>query len=286
VETKPTEKSTDLQKVEPQQIQTVDNDAPLMIQVIQLVQSGKLDTDQMTAMLEFGERIEANEARKAFHIAMAAFKADPPTIFKNNTVSYGEGDKATSYKHTTLASLAEILDKSLSKFDLSFKWKTEDLEKGIIKVTCILTHKLGHSEFAELSSLPDASGGKNPIQAKGSAVTYLQRYTLKSVTGVAEKGQDDDGATAGDNPTPKAPAIRPLSTTELEVIDAICEKLPPAGTGYVLNKGRIAAILMEKARDYLVFEKVDFCAGQLMEKYAKELHEPCSSETEQPGEFE
>lgn len=40
---------------------------------------------------------------------------------------------------------------------------------------------------------PDNSGSKNAIQAVGSTVTYLQRYTLLAATGLAAAGQDDDG---------------------------------------------------------------------------------------------
>jgi hypothetical protein len=40
------------------------------------------------------------------------------------------------------------------------------------------------------------SGSKNAIQAIGSAVTYLQRYTLLSATGLAAKNGDNDGADA------------------------------------------------------------------------------------------
>lgn len=47
-----------------------------------------------------------------------------------------------------------------------------------------------------MSAPPDASGKKNAIQQIASATSYLQRYTLKAITGVAEKVQDDDAATA------------------------------------------------------------------------------------------
>jgi hypothetical protein len=52
---------------------------------------------------------------------------------------------------------------------------------------------MGHSERTPLEASPDASGGKNGIQAVGSTVTYLQRYTLLSATGMAVQDQDDDG---------------------------------------------------------------------------------------------
>jgi hypothetical protein len=44
-----------------------------------------------------------------------------------------------------------------------------------------------------LSGEPDASGQKNKIQQVGSTVTYLQRYTLLALTGLATHDQDDDG---------------------------------------------------------------------------------------------
>ena len=44
-----------------------------------------------------------------------------------------------------------------------------------------------------LSAPPDSSGSKNSIQAIASTLTYLQRYTLLSITGLAASEADDDG---------------------------------------------------------------------------------------------
>jgi hypothetical protein len=41
---------------------------------------------------------------------------------------------------------------------------------------------------------PDTGGAKNLIQARASTKTDLERYTLKAICGVAEGGEDDDGA--------------------------------------------------------------------------------------------
>jgi len=43
---------------------------------------------------------------------------------------------------------------------------------------------------------PDSSGGKNSIQAIGSTISYLERYTFMAATGLAAKGMDDDGGGA------------------------------------------------------------------------------------------
>src|SRR5262249_50835070 len=69
-------------------------------------------------------------------------------------------------------------------------------DDGRIKVACILAHVDGHREESTLSSSADVSGNKNSIQAVGSAVTYLQRYTLKMALGLAA-AVDDDGIASG-----------------------------------------------------------------------------------------
>jgi hypothetical protein len=51
---------------------------------------------------------------------------------------------------------------------------------------------------------PDAGGAKNAIQARASTISYLERYTLKAICGVAEGGEDDDGN--GGREPPECPA--------------------------------------------------------------------------------
>lgn len=159
--------------------------------VADAVQRGT-DPATIKALMDLAERHEANEARKAFVAALTEFKNNPPEIFKTKNVSFGEGKAA--YKHATLADVSSIIGAALAKVGISHRWETEQLDGGKIRVTCTLTHALGHSERTPLQASPDASGSKNSIQAVGSTVTYLQRYTLLSATGMAvSDGTDDDG---------------------------------------------------------------------------------------------
>jgi hypothetical protein len=87
-----------------------------------------------------------------------------------------------------------------------------------VTVSCIISHRAGHSEENSLSARHDTSGNKNPIQALGSAVTYLQRYTLKAAVGVAAAA-DDDGQTA----TPEQ-----QHRTDPEKIMAVSRRQPSA----------------------------------------------------------
>lgn len=145
-------------------------------------------------LLELQERYEANEARKAYHRAMAQFKAEAPMIEKDKAVSHGVGKAA--YKHATLANVVQTITPLLSKFGLSASWRVA--QNGTINVTCRVAHILGHYEETTLMAPADDSGAKNKIQAIGSTITYLERYGLLAMLGLATSDQvDDDGQAAG-----------------------------------------------------------------------------------------
>jgi hypothetical protein len=150
------------------------------------------DIQKLQQLLDVKERWEKNEACKAYVAAMNAFKADPPEVFKSKHVSFDTAKGKTEYDHALLEDAVTAIGVALSKHGLSFRWDCEQME-AMIRVTCIITHAQGHSEKTWLQSGADQSGGKNNIQALGSTVTYLQRYTLFAATGLAAKGMDDDG---------------------------------------------------------------------------------------------
>lgn len=152
------------------------------------------DPATLEKMMELQERWEANEARKAYNAAMAAFKANPPRITKDKHVKYPtKTGGTTDYKHATLGNVVSTISASLSEHGLAATWKTETMDNGAVKVTCRISHEAGHFEETSLTSAPDASGGKNAIQAVGSAVSYLSRYTILALCGLATY-EDDDGA--------------------------------------------------------------------------------------------
>lgn len=150
------------------------------------------DVDKLEKLLAVKERWDANEARKSFTAAMAQFKANPPEIIKDKHVKFNTSKGVTEYDHATLGAVCAAIVKGLSQHGISHRWDVAQNDARI-KVTCILTHEQGHSESVSLNAAADDSGGKNSIQAIGSAVTYLQRYTLFAATGLAAEDSDDDG---------------------------------------------------------------------------------------------
>jgi hypothetical protein len=164
--------------------------------IIQSAMKAGASLDQIEKLLGLAEREQKRKAKIAFDNAIAAFAANPPAVVRNKLVDFESGKGRTRYKHASLDAVCTQLKPALGKFGLSHRWRTEQLDGGIIRVTCVLTHSEGHAEETALQCLPDISGGKNGIQGIGSTVTYLERYTLLAACGIAVIG-DDDGAAAG-----------------------------------------------------------------------------------------
>ena len=165
--------------------------------LIQLAVTKGTDVGQLEKLFDLQLRWEANEAKKAFVKALNDFKAEPPIIVKDSTVSYENKDKTmTTYDHATLHHVCKMVGTGLARHGLSHRWSVAQGEGGLVRVTCVLTHDLGHHEETTLAAGLDQSGGKNNIQALGSTVTYLERYTLLAAVGLAAKDADDDGRAA------------------------------------------------------------------------------------------
>ena len=147
--------------------------------------------EMVDKLITLMERTEAIEARREFEMAMAAAKSAMPVVFKNRQVRYDN----TAYAYEDMGEIARTIDPILSAHGLSYRYRSEQDDKGLT-VTCIITHKRGHYSEVSLRAGADSSGKKNAIQAIGSTVTYLQRYTLKLALGLSAS-TDDDGRAAG-----------------------------------------------------------------------------------------
>lgn len=158
--------------------------------------------EQLERLMALQERWEANEARKAFVKAMAAFKSEPIIVSKDGEVDFtNKTGQRTNYRHATLANVVDAVVSRMGKFGLSHKWDAKQTD-GAVMVTCVITHELGHSESVSLSGPRDDSGNKNVLQQVASSMTYLQRYTLMSLCGLASREMDDDAEAAAERPEP------------------------------------------------------------------------------------
>lgn len=153
-------------------------------------------TEILSKLMDLQERHERNLARRAFDAAISAAKAEIPVIRKNRTVDFmGKTGIRTNYNHEDFAEVARTVDPILGKHGLSYRFRTSQ-DGTAVTVTCVLSHRDGFSEETSLSAGRDESGNKGPIQALGSTITFLQRYTLKAALGLAASDDDDGRAAA------------------------------------------------------------------------------------------
>jgi len=128
-----------------------------------------------------------------------------PALFTALAVAQGEIENASKnsnnphYK-SKYADLAEVLNTVRPVFSengLSLIQSTE-FDGALVSVTTTIAHKDGGYVTAKASCVP----AKTDAQGVGSATTYLRRYSLASVCGIAQ--EDDDGNASAHNGKPVA----------------------------------------------------------------------------------
>lgn len=160
------------------------------MQMLQIAVAQGADLDRIQKLMDLQDRWQAAQAREAYVTAVAGFKSEPAKILKSKKVNIPGG---AQFSHATLADVCDGVVANLSKYGLSHSYVLNQMENGWVEVTCVITHKAGHSERTTLRAPPDESGKKNSIQQIASTVSYLERYTLVAALGLAAKDMDDDG---------------------------------------------------------------------------------------------
>lgn len=161
------------------------------MEILQQAVNGGASIETLEKLMGLQERWERNQARKDFDAAVANAKAEMPVIVKNRRVDFTSPKGRTNYRYEDMAEIARTVDPVLSQHGLSYRFRTTSTPTEPVTVTCILSHRSGHSEENTLSAGRDETGNKNGIQAIGSTVTYLQRYALKAALGLAASDDDD-----------------------------------------------------------------------------------------------
>jgi len=161
--------------------------------LVQMLASGQLQAENVQQALDLQKQYDKHEAEKAYHAAMAVFRSQV-----SNVVNDSKGHNST---YASLGAVTRAVTPALTANGFNFKWTDEqDHANSTITVTCHVTHAQGHSEKTSLTSNYETSGNKNDIQAIASAKSYLNRYTLSGLLGLAT--EDDDGRGAHSEPVP------------------------------------------------------------------------------------
>lgn len=221
---------------------TVQTPHDLIVQAI----DKNLDVHALEKLMELKERHEANEARKLFFQSFNEFQANCPDLRKNKEVNFGQ----TKFSYAPLSDITRQIGKVLKQAGLSYRWEIQD-DNTQIKVTCLISHFAGHTEKTAMSASPDTSGSKNAIQARASAISYMQRYTIIGALGLSTADQDIDGRLPEQD-------IDKMHKDYMEVYNSVIQidatlskyhpdnwRVPPTGKAYVKATGELRKVLFE-----------------------------------------
>ena len=132
---------------------------------------------------------EADEARKAFNLAIAEFQRRAPIIAKD--------DKAYDKQYARMDRIWREIRPLLTELGLSVTWQVCELRDQLCRAEGQLRHRQGHGEkLTQDIPMPELIKGQNKAQQMGSASTYARRYALCAALGIVT-GDDDDGHAAG-----------------------------------------------------------------------------------------
>lgn len=121
----------------------------------------------------------------------------PPRNREVEVVSKRTGGRY-KFKYATLDSIIDHVRPALTKNGLWFTQTLEGNEAGKYKLVTQLLHESGQTIRSETPLLVEESGN----QAFGSALTYMRRYALTAMLGIAAD-EDDDANSADGNTVEK-----------------------------------------------------------------------------------
>ena len=181
------------------------------------------------------ELVPVNEA------ALASWKAWHEARLAMRLPRFQKDSEGHAYRYVSLPSMLAALDQPLREHGFVLRWTTWSPTAETVGVRCVLAHREGWRERAELIVKPHevVSGRMSGAQARGAWITYAQRYTLLAVLGTTAE-VDTDAA-----PEPvhsNAPDVVMAEAAEaLHHGDEPSDGIPFATCGYVERRKKVLA---------------------------------------------
>jgi hypothetical protein len=274
-----------LAKKQESNIQTINSGSQYQ-KMIELAITSNADIDKLERLMDLQERWEAKEAKKAFNAAMSSFQSTCPTIIARK--------QGHNYKYAPMCDVVSQVGKLIADNGLSYRFE-QTSNGGNIFITCIVSHLDGHSERLTIDAQDDKTGSKNSVQAKGSTITYLKRYSFLGSFGIATADEDIDARTppkpvdkkgnwrAGSDPKYLPETLRNVfylifEAYEVEDFQTVCEKFSEFGLIEERNAiwkcfasdERSAITKFTNSDEYTIntdIQKVDYLAGDELDKF-------------------
>jgi hypothetical protein len=161
-----------------------------------------IDVDKFAKLVDIVKMLENEKAKRDFYEALSNFQGEVPPIKKLSRADMGYGKP--KYNYAEFGEIVTTIQEPLKRNGLSYHFeignepvvikgeKDEDVIVEFIAVTCTVAHKSGYEKTTTMSVQKDAGAGKSNVQAVGSTITYLKRYTLLALLGIGTADPDDD----------------------------------------------------------------------------------------------
>lgn len=161
-----------------------------------------IDVDKFAKLVDIVKMLENEKAKRDFYEALSNFQGEVPPIKKLSKVDMGYGKP--KYNYAEFGEIVTTIQEPLKRHGLSYHFeignepvvvkgeKGEDIIVEYISVTCTVAHKGGYEKTTTMSVQKDVGAGKSNVQATGSTITYLKRYTLLALLGIGTADPDDD----------------------------------------------------------------------------------------------
>jgi DNA-binding Lrp family transcriptional regulator len=215
-----------LQQVEPDNVPFSNSDNPITaIARIAASGAGKEVVEQMMALVDWDEKRRATaEFNAAFSNAKQKFKKAKKSGYNAHLNTY----------YSLLEDYDEATREALAEFGLSWRHVPATLPGDITSITCVLAHRSGHSEKAEMQapSYSMTNNAVNKLQSVGIVNMYLKRLTLSAMLGlVSDSELDNDGNGGGEQ----------ITENQAADVKALAEEVGadiPAFLKYLEKKGK------------------------------------------------
>ena len=186
-------------------------DDPMAALLLRAAADPSFDVQKFESVIKFlGDR-EAKMNERAFNAAMALAQSELRAVFRDKP------NEHLKSRYATLDAMLAVVLPAVNNHGLSIRFESEaHPDPGMMRVSMVISHRDGHVSRRPMDgpvSTAGPQGGRaamTPMQATGSAATYLSRYLLKMAFALqfTDADDDDDGEGARQKPADSRPSTR------------------------------------------------------------------------------
>ena len=161
------------------------------------------------------KELKAEAAQAAFNEAKAKLQGELPIVKKTKTAKNKSGVKM--YGFAPFEAITEQTNEPITRNGFSYSFKNQ-VEPERVKVSCIVTHLMGHSEVTDVDvPMVSRTDIMNAPQQVAATITFAKRYAFLNAFGISVADEDTDAQCDGGGKSAANPATR----EQLDTIDRL-----------------------------------------------------------------